>query len=131
MKLATFATAGQQKIGIVHSGDARLFDMAAAANRDGVGYFAFSSMLNLIDAGANALEKAAALFDKYGKDEVLSAHVSDVEILAPVPEPRQMRDGMSFPLHILQAPRGRLKLAARERNDMAELGFVLNEDSPD
>src|SRR6266851_7773141 len=39
----------------------------------------------------------------------------------PIPEPRQMRDGMSFPLHILQAPRGQLKLAARAKNDMAEL----------
>jgi hypothetical protein len=28
---------------------------------------------------------------------------------------------MSFALHILQAPRGHLKLAARARNDMAEL----------
>jgi hypothetical protein len=28
---------------------------------------------------------------------------------------------MSFALHILQAPRGHLKLAARGRNDMAEL----------
>jgi hypothetical protein len=28
---------------------------------------------------------------------------------------------MSFPLHILQAPRGQLMLAARARNDLAEL----------
>jgi 2-keto-4-pentenoate hydratase/2-oxohepta-3-ene-1,7-dioic acid hydratase in catechol pathway len=35
-----------------------------------------------------------------------------------------MRDGMSFPLHILQAPRGQLKLAARARNDMAELARI-------
>jgi 2-keto-4-pentenoate hydratase/2-oxohepta-3-ene-1,7-dioic acid hydratase in catechol pathway len=31
---------------------------------------------------------------------------------------------MSFPLHILQAPRGQLKLAARARNDMAELARI-------
>ena len=35
-----------------------------------------------------------------------------------------MRDGMSFPLHILQAPRGQLKLAARAKNDMAELARI-------
>ena len=35
-----------------------------------------------------------------------------------------MRDGMSFPLHILQAPRGQLKLAARAKGDMAELARI-------
>ena len=68
-----------------------------------------------------ALEQAAAVFDKHGKDDALSVAVEGAEILAPMPEPRQMRDGMSFPLHILQAPRGQLKLAARAKNDMAEL----------
>ena len=81
-------------------------------------------MLALIDAGDAALEQAAKVFDKHGKDESLSVPVSTAEILAPVPEPRQMRDGMSFPLHILQAPRGQLKLAARAKNDMAELARI-------
>ncbi len=61
------------------------------------------------------------MFDKHGKDDALSVADRGREILAPIPEPRQMRDGMSFPLHILQAPRGQLKLAARAKNDMAEL----------
>jgi hypothetical protein len=78
-------------------------------------------MLALIDAGPAALDQARALFDGGGKDESLSVDVAAVEILAPIPEPRQMRDGMSFPLHILQAPRGQLMLAARARNDLAEL----------
>jgi 2-keto-4-pentenoate hydratase/2-oxohepta-3-ene-1,7-dioic acid hydratase in catechol pathway len=121
MKLATFKSGGQEKIGIVHSGDSRLFDLAAASSRDGNANSAFASMLALIDAGPRALEQAAAAFDKYGKDDALSVAVAGAEILAPVPEPRQMRDGMSFPLHILQAPRGQLKLAARAKNDMAEL----------
>ncbi|MBN8987374.1 MAG: fumarylacetoacetate hydrolase family protein [Rhizobiales bacterium] len=121
MKLATFKSAGQGKIGIVHSGDSKLFDLAAAAGRDGAAYPAFASMLTLIDGGEGALEQAAKTFDKYGKDESLSVAVTGADILAPIPEPRQMRDGMSFPLHILQAPLGQLKLAARAKNDMAEL----------
>jgi 2-keto-4-pentenoate hydratase/2-oxohepta-3-ene-1,7-dioic acid hydratase in catechol pathway len=64
------------------------------------------------------------LFDKSAGDKNLSVDVAAVEILAPVPEPRQMRDGMSFPLHILQAPRGQLKLAARAKNDIAELARI-------
>ena len=121
MKLATFTSGGQERVGIVHSGDARLFDVAAAASRQGSANPAFASMLDLIDAGPRALEQAAAIFDKHGKDDALSVAIEGVELLAPIPEPRQMRDGMSFPLHILQAPRGQLKLAARAKNDMAEL----------
>ena len=124
MKLATFKSGGQEKIGLVHGVDTLLFDVAAAAGRGGSANPAFASMLALIDAGDGALEQAAKVFDKHGKDESLSVPVSTVEILAPVPEPRQMRDGMSFPLHILQAPRGQLKLAARARNDMAELARI-------
>ncbi len=120
MKLATFKSAGREKIGLVHAGDSLLFDLAAAADHSG-GNPAFASMLALIDAGPGALEQAAAIFDKHGNDSALSLSVKDANILAPVPEPRQMRDGMSFPLHILQAPRGQHKLAARARNDMAEL----------
>jgi 2-keto-4-pentenoate hydratase/2-oxohepta-3-ene-1,7-dioic acid hydratase in catechol pathway len=124
VKLATYKSGGQEKIGIVHTGDTLLFDLAAAADRGGSANPAFASMLALIDAGEGALELAAKLFDTHRKDETLSIKTEGAEVLAPVPEPRQMRDGMSFPLHILQAPRGQLKLAARARNDMAELARI-------
>jgi 2-keto-4-pentenoate hydratase/2-oxohepta-3-ene-1,7-dioic acid hydratase in catechol pathway len=124
VKLATFKSGGQEKIGIVHTGDTALFDLAAAASRNGSANPAFASMLALIDAGESALEQATKVFEKHGKDESLSIKTGTAEILAPVPEPRQMRDGMSFPLHILQAPRGQLKLAARAKGDMAELARI-------
>jgi 2-keto-4-pentenoate hydratase/2-oxohepta-3-ene-1,7-dioic acid hydratase in catechol pathway len=124
MKLATFRSGGRDQIGLVHSDDSRLFDLASAADRDGKSNPAFASMLSLIDAGASALDQAQKLFDKSAGDKNLSVDVAAVEILAPVPEPRQMRDGMSFPLHILQAPRGQLKLAARAKNDIAELARI-------
>ncbi|MET0971380.1 MAG: fumarylacetoacetate hydrolase family protein, partial [Tardiphaga sp.] len=120
MKLATIRTNGQDKLAIVHAGDTKLFDLAAAAARDAANP-AFASMLALIDAGDGALDAARTSFDRHGTDAALSIPVAGAEILAPLPEPRQMRDGMSFPLHIRQAPRGQLKLAARARNDMAEL----------
>jgi len=124
VKLSTFKSGGQEKIGIVHTGDTLLFDLPAAANRSGSANPAFASMLALIDAGESALEQAAKVFEKHGKDESLSIKTGTAEILAPIPEPRQMRDGMSFPLHILQAPRGQLKLAARAKGDMAELARI-------
>ena len=86
MKLATFRSAGQDKVGIVHAGDTRLFDLAAAANRQGSANPAFASMLALIDAGEAALEQAADVFDRHGKDETLSVSTEAAEILAPIPE---------------------------------------------
>lgn len=124
MKLATFRAAGQDKIGLVHKNDTRLFDVAAAAGRNGGANPAFASMIALIDAGPAALDAAHSLLAKNADDDSLSTDVAGAEILAPVPEPRQMRDGMSFPLHILQAPRGQRKLAARAKNDMDELARI-------
>jgi 2-keto-4-pentenoate hydratase/2-oxohepta-3-ene-1,7-dioic acid hydratase in catechol pathway len=123
VKLATYRTNGADKIALVHAGDTKLFDLAAAAARDAVNP-AFASMLALIDGGDAALDAARALFEKHGNDPSLSVAVAGADIRAPLPEPRQMRDGMSFPLHIRQAPRGQLKLAARARNDMEELARI-------
>jgi 2-keto-4-pentenoate hydratase/2-oxohepta-3-ene-1,7-dioic acid hydratase in catechol pathway len=124
LKLATFHADGRERVGLVHAGDLRLFDLAAAAGREGRADPAFVSMLALIDAGEGALDQARELFGRHGADTSLSVDVAIVDILAPVPEPRQMRDGMSFPLHILQAPRGQRKLAARLNNDAAELARI-------
>ena len=124
MKLATFRSGGHDKIGLVHDGDRQIFDLAAAAARSGTANPAFASMLALIDAGESALDTARNLFDRHGKDADLSVAVNGTDILAPLPEPRQMRDGMSFPIHILQAPRGQRKLAARAKNDMEELARI-------
>jgi 2-keto-4-pentenoate hydratase/2-oxohepta-3-ene-1,7-dioic acid hydratase in catechol pathway len=121
MKLATYRRVDDVKIGLVYDQDRRLFDLAAAARRAGKENPAYTSMLALVDRGGDALEDVRRLFDRYGKDEDLSLTVADAELLAPLPEPRQMRDGMSFPRHIVQGPIGHLKLKARKAGDMAEL----------
>ncbi|UZE50533.1 fumarylacetoacetate hydrolase family protein [Rhodopseudomonas sp. P2A-2r] len=124
MKLATYRSGGQEKVGVVHQHDQKLFDVAAAASRNGGANPAFASMLALIDAGESALDSARNLFDKHAGDASLSVDVAGAEILAPVPEPRQCRDGMSFPIHILGAPKGQRRLAARAANDMEELARI-------
>jgi 2-keto-4-pentenoate hydratase/2-oxohepta-3-ene-1,7-dioic acid hydratase in catechol pathway len=124
MKLATYRSHGVERVGLVHQGDSQLFDLAAAATRADQPAAAFGSMLALIDAGPAALEAANTLFSQLGKDQDLSVPVAAVDVLAPLPEPRQMRDGMSFPIHILQAPRGMEKAAARARGDMAEFARI-------
>lgn len=122
MKLATYRAHAQDRIGLVHGPDnGQVFDLAAAAARGGRTEPAFASMLAMIDAGDDALDRARTLFENHGKDLALSTAIDSVELLAPLPEPRQMRDAMSFPIHILQSPRGRRRLAARAANDVAEL----------
>jgi 2-keto-4-pentenoate hydratase/2-oxohepta-3-ene-1,7-dioic acid hydratase in catechol pathway len=121
MKLATFQTADGPRVGLVHGDNRRVLDLAAAVQRLGVDNSHFKSMLSLIDAGDAALDIGRRAFDLHGSDEAISVDVAKAEILSPLPEPRQMRDGMSFPLHIVQAPRGQLKLQARAKGDMAEL----------
>jgi 2-keto-4-pentenoate hydratase/2-oxohepta-3-ene-1,7-dioic acid hydratase in catechol pathway len=131
MKLATFQTTDRQRVGLVHSNDSRILDLAAAVQRLGIDNSPFKSMLSLIDTGPAALDVAGEALATFGGDEELSVPVASVEILSPLPEPRQMRDGMSFPLHILQAPRGQLKLAARAKGDMAELARIEAEPLPE
>jgi 2-keto-4-pentenoate hydratase/2-oxohepta-3-ene-1,7-dioic acid hydratase in catechol pathway len=124
MKLATYQTKDGQRVGLVHGQDSRIFDLAAAAARRGSDISLFQSMLSLIDAGDAGLDAARLAFEDHGGDESLSTDVAQADILSPLPEPRQMRDGMSFALHIQQAPRGQLKLAARAKGDMAELARI-------
>jgi 2-keto-4-pentenoate hydratase/2-oxohepta-3-ene-1,7-dioic acid hydratase in catechol pathway len=131
VKLATYRLNERERLAFVHDGDNYLFDLAAASKRAGIANPAFDSMLALIDNGEAELDQARRLFERYGKDTDLSTEVADSEILAPVPEPRQMRDGMSFPLHIVQAPRGQLKLKARAAGDAAELARLEAEPLPE
>lgn len=113
MKLATYRRPdGEQRIGIVHANDTRLFDLREAAKRAGVAQTSFASMLDLMESGAGGMDLARQLFADRGKDDDLSVALSAVALLAPMPEPRQMRDGMSFPLHIRQSARGMRRLAA-------------------
>lgn len=121
MKLATYKFEDQIKVGLVYGQDRRLFDLDAASRRAGRIDPAYASMLALVDRGYPALEQASSLFYRYAKDDDLWLAVDKAEILAPLPEPRQMRDGMSFPRHIVQSPIGHLKLKARKAGDKAEL----------
>lgn len=119
MKLATFRNeAASPHVGIVHGGDSRLFDLTMAAEREGA-TADFSSMLALIDGGEAALDAARALFETHGGDEALNMAIADTDLLAPLPEPRQMRDGMSYETHIRQSGRGMRYLMSG--GDMAKL----------
>ncbi|TYR36773.1 fumarylacetoacetate hydrolase family protein [Mesorhizobium microcysteis] len=103
MKLATFRTGtGLTHVGIVHDDAATLFDLTASGDGDD----SFGSMLALIDGGEAALDRARNLFRSGRTDAQLNLRLEDIQLLAPLPEPRQMRDGMSYETHIRQSGRG-------------------------
>lgn len=124
MKLATYNTGGVERVGVVHSNDTKLFDLTSAASRHGHDGGYFTSMLGIIDGGQTALDCARELFDRYVGDEDLSSQLSSARLCAPLPEPRQMRDGMLFPTHILQAQRGLQKLDAKAKGELGRLAEI-------
>jgi 2-keto-4-pentenoate hydratase/2-oxohepta-3-ene-1,7-dioic acid hydratase in catechol pathway len=106
MKLATYRANGAAAVGVIDGDGARVFDLTGAAARAGAQASLFASMLDLIDADDAGLDLARALLEKRGGDDDLWSGLADVALLAPLPEPRQMRDGMSFATHIRQSARG-------------------------
>jgi 2-keto-4-pentenoate hydratase/2-oxohepta-3-ene-1,7-dioic acid hydratase in catechol pathway len=127
LKLATFRREGSERIGLVYQGDARLFDLTAASERDDPASRVFDSMLALIDADEAGLDAARALFDKRGSEVDLSHDVSATDLLAPLPQPRQMRDAMSFATHILQSRRGAKAVAALREGGETAFNAVMAE----
>jgi 2-keto-4-pentenoate hydratase/2-oxohepta-3-ene-1,7-dioic acid hydratase in catechol pathway len=121
MKLATFIRDGSPRVGLVHASDTAVFDLVLATQRSGADPDPFRSMLALIDSGDRALDAARDLFDRHRDEQSFSSSIRETELLAPLPEPRQMRDAMSFPLHILQGMRGSMLQLAREGGDLAEV----------
>lgn len=99
MRLATFRVGDDgPRVGAAVADD-HLLDLAAATEaRHGVADPAFASMLALIDGGDPALDRARGLV----ADPVDQATVplDGVELLAPLPEPRQIRDFLSFEAHL-------------------------------
>ncbi len=112
MKLATYRSGGAVRVGVVDADAGRLFDLAAAARRAGAPEAPFASMLALINSDDAGPDLARSLVGRRGGEGDLWTDLNQIELLAPLPEPRQMRDAMSFALHIRQAARGSRALHA-------------------
>ena len=127
MKLATYRAGGAVRIGVVHAETARVFDLASAARRDGASGSEFASMLSLIDADDAGIEAAMRLLQRRASEADLWSALSDVDLLAPLPEPRQLRDAMAFPLHIRQAARGARAMKALRTGGRAAFELAIAE----
>jgi 2-keto-4-pentenoate hydratase/2-oxohepta-3-ene-1,7-dioic acid hydratase in catechol pathway len=103
MKLATYMNAdAAPKIAVVDVKRGQLLDLAAAHRaKRGQTEHAFSDMLALIDAGAAGREAADNLAAEWPESAALP--LAGTRLLAPIPEPRQVRDCMAFEQHLLNA----------------------------
>jgi 2-keto-4-pentenoate hydratase/2-oxohepta-3-ene-1,7-dioic acid hydratase in catechol pathway len=118
MKLATFRDPQGSRIGVVADQDGRLFDVTAADP-------AFTDMLRLIDAGDSGLAQVRNLLAHRGAESSLWRPLASVELLAPLPQPRQMRDAMSYATHIRQSNAGVRRLAALLAGDTEAAAKVV------
>jgi 2-keto-4-pentenoate hydratase/2-oxohepta-3-ene-1,7-dioic acid hydratase in catechol pathway len=95
MKLVTFELpSGERRIGAMLPGETRIADFTV-----GTGAPWARDMLALIDAGEPALAEARTCLAAPRVTHELAA----VRLLAPLPEPRQMRDFLCFEKHLRQA----------------------------
>jgi 2-keto-4-pentenoate hydratase/2-oxohepta-3-ene-1,7-dioic acid hydratase in catechol pathway len=102
MKLATFEQRGRPRLGAVIDGDGKIVDLDAAfLRRHGRAEPALASMLALIDAGSGGRAVADALVADPPEEDVVA--VAAVQLLAPLPEPRQIRDFLCFEEHLRNA----------------------------
>lgn len=91
MKLVTCEnSAGAQSIGILEGEKIALLDGATNS--------VFTSMLALIEGGDEALEAA-----RKAKAAATTIDLGGVRLLAPLPVPVQMRDSLTFEMHLRQA----------------------------
>jgi len=103
MKLATYVRHdGNAAVGIVDTARKEILDLDAAHKLgDRQGNQAFASMLALIDGGAPALDRARAAQANWPSGAAVP--LEGTRLLAPIPEPRQMRDCLTFELHLRNA----------------------------
>jgi len=99
MKLATFDSGEGPRLGAVIDDDRSVVDLGRAfQRRHGHTEAALESMLALIDAGEAGRAAADAAAADPPDDDVTA--VTAVRLLAPLPEPRQIRDFLCFEEHL-------------------------------
>ncbi|MDF2116456.1 fumarylacetoacetate hydrolase family protein [Roseiarcaceae bacterium H3SJ34-1] len=97
MKLATFERKdGSPAIAAVDTQKGELLDLARATAAP-----EFADMLTLIDGGASALDHARNVAAAW--PQAASLPLQGTRLLAPIPVPRQLRDGLMFEEHFLNA----------------------------
>ncbi|KKW91642.1 fumarylacetoacetate hydrolase family protein [Sphingobium chungbukense] len=131
MKLATVAGASQPRLCVVLPGEQEVLDLQKA-HQAVTGHTApeLETMHALMVSGQSGLDLAQAAID-HAVGRIEPEPLSSVRLLAPVPEPVQMRDALLFELHCVQAFQKARELRASRSPDpeaamlkMEELGLL-------
>ena len=112
MRLITFSQGQAARTGAWIDHDRHLVDLALAAQLRGAPTQDFHTMHDLIAAGPRALDAARALVRAPPQEALLAT--AAVRLLAPVPQPIQMRDALAFELHLRQAKRASARMRLRD-----------------
>ena len=107
MKLLTFKLQGTDYLGALT--DTGIVNLSAAAPDD----IAFSSMQQFIQAGQSTLDRAYALL----ASNPVTIPAGQVDWLAPLPLPAQIRDCLGFEEHLKNAFESAMKLSAMAADD--------------
>jgi 2-keto-4-pentenoate hydratase/2-oxohepta-3-ene-1,7-dioic acid hydratase in catechol pathway len=103
MRLITFrGENGAPRAGALMEGGRKVLDLQAAhQQRFGKRSPRLASVLEIVRGGQEALDLAGSLLGKSRKDSILE--LKDLKLLAPIPQPPQMRDFLCFEKHLVQA----------------------------
>jgi len=129
MRLITFTANGQDRLGAWINSDHQVVDLAqAAALQGGPAVPAYSTMQALIEAGPAQWDQARRLIEDAPAEAVLAS--ADCPQRAPLPQPAQLRDFLSFPGHVqgCRQTLGEWTIAqsddpARKRAELEAAGF--------
>lgn len=138
MKLVTYQHKGKQRAGAFIDGDRKIIDLAEA-HRDAFDekYKSFASVLAMIEAGDDALDRAYETLKKVKKKGAIDR--KSVKLLAPIQPPPQIRDCLCFEQHLKQAfaaarqvranamPNPKAALAEFERNGTLQVPKIFYE----
>lgn len=124
MKLVTFTREGENRprAGAIVDGGGSFVDLQTAhAALWGSDHSYFVSVLAILEGGAAALELARDTVRKIAavRSGASILEKSDVRLLAPIPQPPQMRDFLCFEKHLVQAFRAARRVRAEQAQDPA------------
>lgn len=99
MRLITYSRNGNNAIGAWIDNDEWVVDLSKAVElADGAKSRAFTSMQSLIEAGEESWDKARLILENPSGESVFDA--GDCTLLAPLPQPTQIRDCLCFDDHL-------------------------------
>ena len=120
MRLVTFTVrAGRPRAGALVDGDRKVIDLQAAhaARYRGRRSSHLASVLAIAAGGAGALDLAHSLVAARRRPAGAAHARAGVKLLAPIPQPPQMRDFLCFEKHLVQAFQAARKVRAAQAPD--------------